>query len=81
MADRRRRPTDLRRYARGTQLRLAVGALALLFVVGGFLIYLFYGPASAALGWLCLIVGLLPVGLIVAALWIADIVVRRSHDD
>jgi len=49
--------------------------------VGGGLIYLLYGPAGAALGLLCLIVGLLPVALIYIALTVADVVVRRSHED
>jgi len=71
---------DLRRYARSTEMRLVLGALAILFGVGGLLIYLFYGPGGAALGAVCLIVGLLPVVLILVALWILDVVLRRSHD-
>ena len=71
---------DLRRYARSTQLRLALGALALLFGVGGILIYLFYGPAGAALGLMCLVIGLLPVLLILVALWIMEAILRRSHE-
>lgn len=71
---------DLRRYARNTQLRLALGALALLFGVGGLLIYLFYGPGGAALGLMCLVIGLLPVLLILVALWIMEAILRRSHE-
>jgi hypothetical protein len=73
-------PRDLRQYARRTQLRLALGALAILFGVGGLLIYSFYGPAGAALGVLCLAVGLVPVLLILIALWILDAILRRSHE-
>jgi hypothetical protein len=75
-----RPPVDLRRYARSTQLRLALGALALLFAVGGFLIYIFYGPAGAALGIACFVLGLLPVVLILGALWMMDLVLGRSRD-
>lgn len=75
-----RPPDDLRKYARSTQLRLMLGALAILFGVGGLLIFLVYGPAGAAVGTMCLVVGLLPVLLIMAALWILDAVRRRSHD-
>jgi hypothetical protein len=71
---------DLRKYARRTQLRLALGALAILFGVGGLLIYVFYGPGGAALGVLCLAIGLLPVVLILVSLWILDVILRRSHE-
>ena len=71
---------DVRKYARSTQVRLALGALAILFGVGGLLIYLFYGPGGAVLGVLCLVIGLLPVLLILLALWILDVILRRSHE-
>jgi len=54
--------------------------LALLFGVGGILIYLFYGPGGAALGLMCLVIGLLPVVLILVALWIMEAILRRSHE-
>ena len=71
---------DLRKYTRRTQLRLALGSLAILFGVGGLLIYLFYGPGGAAMGVLCLVIGLLPVLLILVSLWILDVILRRSHE-
>jgi hypothetical protein len=71
---------DLRHYARGTQFRLTLGALAILFGVGGLLIYFFYGAGGAALGVMCLVIGLLPVLLILAALWILDVILHRSHE-
>jgi hypothetical protein len=71
---------DLRKYARSTQLRLALGALAILFGVGGLLIYLSYGPAGAAVGVLCMVIGLVPVVLILGALWILEVILRRSHE-
>jgi cation transporter-like permease len=77
---RQRRPQDLRQHARTTQVRLALGALAILFGVGGLLIYFFYGPGGAFLGGLCLVIGLLPVLLILVVLWVLDIVVRRSRE-
>jgi hypothetical protein len=55
---------DLRDYARRTNVRLAAGAFLLLFIVGLGLIYLFYGKAAAGFGFLCLLAGLLPIGLI-----------------
>lgn len=66
---------DLRKYASQTNTRLIVGALALLFVVGDGLIYLFYGRGAAFMGLLCLMAGIVPIALtlIVLALlnWIS----------
>ena len=73
------RSTDLRAYARSTQVRLVVGALILLFTVGLGLIWVFYGPGAAGLGFLCLLGALLPIALIAAGLWILDAVVRRER--
>jgi len=52
---------DLRKYARQTNVRLAVGAILVLFVVGDGLIYLFYGGGAALMGILCLLGGMIPV--------------------
>ncbi len=41
---------DLREYTRNTQTRLIIGFLALAFLVGVGLIYLFYGKEAALLG-------------------------------
>lgn len=73
-------PRDLRRYARSTGLRLALGGIALLFGVGGLLIYLVYGPGGTALGLTCLALGLLPVVAIVVVLWLVERLVTRSDD-
>lgn len=55
---------DMRKYARQTNFRLWVGFILLLFLVGGGLIYWFYGGRAALLGLVCLVVGLLPLLLI-----------------
>ncbi len=44
--------------------RLFAGFVLLLLVVGGGLIYVLYGPGAAALGWMCMLGGLLPAGLL-----------------
>jgi hypothetical protein len=72
---------DLRRYARQTQVRLILGALFLLFIVGDGLIYFIYGPAAALTGFLCLLGGLLPVALVILALAILDWIARRANPD
>ncbi|MGZ6347631.1 MAG: hypothetical protein ACXWNC_08730, partial [Anaerolineales bacterium] len=56
---------DLRKYIRQTNVRLVVGALVLLFVVGDGLIYLIYGPGAAIAGFLCLLGGMAPVILVI----------------
>lgn len=70
---------DLRRYNRNTYIGLVVGGLVLLFVVGGGLIYIFYGRAAAVSGLLCMGLGLIPITLIALILWFFDWVVRRAN--
>ncbi len=72
---------DLRRYARQTNLRLIVGALLLVFVIGDGLIYVIYGPASALMGLICLLAGLSPILLILLALALMDWIVKRANRD
>ena len=55
---------DLRKYSRGTNLRLALGAFILLFVVGVGLIWLIYGEGAAGMGLVCLLAALFPVILV-----------------
>jgi TM2 domain-containing membrane protein YozV len=70
---------DLRKYARQTNIRLIVGGLLVLFIVGDGLIYLFQGAGPALTGLLCLTVGLLPIALIMVFLWILEWVVKRAN--
>ena len=72
---------DLRKYARQTNIRLAVGALLLLFVVGDGLIYFIYGPAAAVTGFLCLLGGMAPVLLVVLALALLEWITKRLSTD
>jgi len=69
---------DLRRYARQTNFRLILGGLVILYLVGGSLIYVIYGPQAALLGVLCLTAGLAPIGLVIFFLWLMEWVVKRS---
>ncbi len=56
---RKRRGFDARRYARTQEVRLVVGFFVLLYLVGGALIWWFYGRAAALLGLGCISGGLL----------------------
>ncbi len=73
------RNRDLRKYAQQTNFRLAAGAVLLLFIVGGGLIYSLYGPGAALTGLLCLAAGLAPILLIAAVLWLMDWIVKRAN--
>jgi multisubunit Na+/H+ antiporter MnhB subunit len=69
---------DLRDYARKTNVKLAVGATLLLFVVGLGLIYLFYGQEAAGLGFFCLLAGLTPVVLILVIFFLIDWIMKHA---
>jgi hypothetical protein len=69
---------DLRQFARQTNIRLIIGFLLVLFIIGDGLIYLFIGQQAALMGVICLLAGLSPVILIIIALWFIDWIVRRN---
>jgi hypothetical protein len=70
---------DLRKYARQTNIRLGVGAVLVLLIIGVGLIYLIYGPGAAVTGLLCLLAGLSPIALILLSLAILDWINRRAN--
>jgi hypothetical protein len=72
---------DLRQYARQTNIRLIIGFILLLLIVGDGLIYLFYGRGAAMMGLICILAGLAPILLILGALWIIDWIVRANNKD
>lgn len=61
----RKPPTDLRRYQLITDRNLLIGFFVVLFVVGGALIYLFYGLGGLSTGLLCMLGGALLAGVVV----------------
>jgi magnesium-transporting ATPase (P-type) len=72
---------DLRKYASQTNVRLIVGSLILLFIVGLGLIAWFYGTGAAVMGFLCLLGALVPIGLIILSLNGLDAIVKRINKD
>lgn len=57
-------------FQRSTEARLVVGFFLLLFLVGGGLIWAFYGRNAALLGVLCMIGGLLFFLLLYGIVWL-----------
>jgi hypothetical protein len=72
---------DLRKYARQTNVRLAVGAILVLFIVGDGLIYLFYGGGAALMGILCLLGGMIPVVLVILVLLLFEWIQKHADRD
>jgi hypothetical protein len=63
-----------------TNLALILGGLLLVLVGGNLLVWLLYGPGTALQSLACMMVLLIPVGLIAVILWLMDWVVRRERD-
>jgi hypothetical protein len=72
---------DLRKYARQTNIRLAIGAVLLLFIIGDGLIYIFYGGGAALTGILCLLGGMIPVVLVVLVLILFEWIQKHADHD
>jgi hypothetical protein len=72
---------DLRKYIRQTNIRLIIGALVMLFIVGDGLIYLIYGSGAAVIGLLCLLGGMVPVVLVVLIMMLLDWIAKRANPD
>lgn len=70
---------DLRKYARDTNVRLAVGAFLLLFILGIGLIWVIYGQGAAGMGFLCLLAALLPVILILGFFAAIEWILKRAR--
>jgi hypothetical protein len=55
---------DLRHYSRQTSIRLVIGFVLILLLVGDGLIYLFYGRNAAGMGLICSLLGMAPIVLV-----------------
>lgn len=73
---RRRRGFDPVRFVRTTEGQLVIGFFVILYVVGGALIWYYYGLGGAIAGWLCITGGLfffvMLYGLVSLAGWWAN---------
>ena len=70
---------DLRDYAKETNVRLALGAFILLFVIGVILIWLIYGGNAAGMAFTCLLAALFPVILILGVFVGIEWILKRAR--
>lgn len=69
---------DLKEYEKQTNRRLIIGAIVLLLIIGVGLIWLIYGGGAASMGFLCVLVGLVPVVLIVGIFYLSDWIMKNA---
>ena len=72
---------DVRRYMKDTNVRLVIGALFALFIVGDGLIWWIYGFGAAVMGLVCMLGAFVPIGLILLLLNLSDWIVKRANRD
>jgi hypothetical protein len=70
---------DLRKYSETTTFRVILGGIILTFSLGLILISFFYGINSAIFGLACLASALLPIGLIILAIFAIKRYVERQN--
>lgn len=70
---------DLREYAKQTNVRLAIAAFILVFVIGVALIWAIYGEGAAGMGLACLLAALFPIALIVLFFIAIDWILKRAR--
>lgn len=72
---------DLKNYRQQTNRHLFIGFFIILFFVGISLIALIYGVQAALMGVVCLIVALVPMGLVWLVLILMDWIVHRTEKE
>jgi multisubunit Na+/H+ antiporter MnhB subunit len=70
---------DLRDYAKQTNIRLALGAFILLFVIGVALVWVIYGEGAAGMAFTCLLAALFPVILILFIFLGIEWILKRAR--
>jgi hypothetical protein len=72
---------DLREFSRKTNIRLVIGFVLILFLVGDGLVYLIYGKNAAISGAICILGGLIPIGLIGGLFLLIDFVIKKANEE
>jgi hypothetical protein len=60
-------------------MRLIIGGLFILLVVGDGLVWIIYGDEAALLGLLCVGTGLSPILIVLIFFWIIDRIIHHEH--
>jgi hypothetical protein len=74
---RSRPPTNLRKHHQKTERNLILGGFAVLFVVGGGLVWYLYGFGAALTSWACLGSGVALFGVLYLILKLIELWVTR----
>jgi hypothetical protein len=77
----RRGISDVERHQRRTERNLVLGGFALAFLLGGLLIWRFYGLGAMFAGWACLAGGLSIFGLLYGILKLMELWSNARRDD
>jgi len=72
---------DLRKYARQTNLQLAIGFLLILLIVGDGLIYFIWGRDAAVMGIVCIMAGIAPMVAVFLILWGIELFVKKNNGE
>jgi hypothetical protein len=79
------RASDMRRHRSNTDRNLLLGFFALAAIVGGALIWIFYGTGAAALGIVCVAGGAVLAGIVVmlmlGLLWLNEWLEKKDMED
>lgn len=70
---------DLNKYRHDTNIRLIVGALILIFLLGDGLVFVIYGAGPGLIGLTCLLISLVPLLLVALIIFILDWSVKRAN--
>lgn len=73
--------SELDKYSKQTNIRLIVGFVLILLLIGDGLIYLIYGKGSAIFGLICIGLGFVPIIFIWASLVIVEKIAKKSRVD
>jgi hypothetical protein len=76
---------DMRKHRSATDRNLLLGFFALAFILGGALIWWFYGTGAAALGIVCIAGGAVLAGIVLGIMvglqWLSDWLERREYEE
>ena len=70
---------DINKYNRDTSIRLIVGAVLLVFLIGDGLIFLIYGNGPGMMGLICLFIGMLPILMIALVIYFLEWIVKHAN--